>query len=775
MNQNLDDRQVKDEQAKGSKSPGGSTSFTHRDSTMGSRPGDCVESSGAQAIPGYTILETLGQGGMGHVFKANQQRLDRIVALKVIRQDRQDTAAVGRFRREARAAAKLSHPNIVVVHDFDQVGDNCFIAMEYVEGTDLYHLVADHGPLSPRQACDYVRQVALGLQHAHERGMVHRDIKPANLLVAGVRPGQPLNTTELQGTVKILDMGMALLHGTDKDSVHGNPAGSIMGTPDYMAPEQALDSRKVDIRADLYSLGCTFYFLLTGRPPFDEYPLMRKMMMHQNGSVRPVWEVCSTIPREIDAVVQKLLAKKPEERYQTPSELADVLTSILDGGRATAKSGVHTTLPDSAGSDQEESTASPNRITVPEEEAKPPDPEPPSPPSPKQPKSAGPERPTARRRGSREGRRPVQDKSASSAAPPTQLPKPSPPSHENTDSSAVLQTAAPVADEPDQEKAEGQSIPRSPKKLADFRGPPAGASAVTFGPNRDILAVGGAEGALRLWELNNPPRERIVLQTYETGVWSLVFSPDQRTVAWGSGSLDGLICLGDLTDPTLNNMILLHRHEARVDALAYSADGKMLGSGSRDQTVRWWELTDSDGKEVAVLKGHKGDVTAVAFSSDAKTLASASRDGTVRLWKKGGFWSKGKAVLEGNWGSIQTVAFAPLAPVLAFGCHDHSVRLFAQNGNAYQEAAVLQGHVGPVRLVAFPPEGKHLISICEKGEAILWDLATGLEAHRWSLGASGDLTAGKYGVAFTNDGRYVAIGAPEGGLTVFRLFSKKSK
>src|SRR5262249_17460453 len=206
------------------------------------------------------ILATLGQGGMGHVYKAMHERLDRIVALKVIRQDRQDTEAIRRFRKEAKAAAKLSHPNIVIVHDFDQVGDNCFIAMEYVEGIDLYHLVKEQGPLAPLLACDYIRQVALGLQHAHERGLVHRDIKPANLLVAGLQLGsskkEPSDSSP--GVVKILDMGMALLQGVGKDSVHIAADGGLMGTPDYMAPEQAMDFRQVDIRADLYSLGCTF-------------------------------------------------------------------------------------------------------------------------------------------------------------------------------------------------------------------------------------------------------------------------------------------------------------------------------------------------------------------------------------------------------------------------------------------------------------------------------------------------------------------------------------
>src|ERR1700746_2268800 len=206
MKQNLTERSSPAESSQAASSLAATTASAKHESTVVSRPILPGEpEADFPAIPGYTILEKLGQGGMGQVFKAMQERLDRIVALKVIRQDRQDTEAVRRFQKEARAAAKLSHPNIVIVHDFDQVGDNCFIAMEYVEGTDLYHLVKEQGPLPPPQACDYTRQVALGLQHAHERGLVHRDIKPANLLVAGVQLGVPKEPADsVPGVVKIL-------------------------------------------------------------------------------------------------------------------------------------------------------------------------------------------------------------------------------------------------------------------------------------------------------------------------------------------------------------------------------------------------------------------------------------------------------------------------------------------------------------------------------------------------------------------------------------------
>jgi serine/threonine protein kinase len=206
----------------------------------------------------YVLLDRLGEGGMGQVFKARHVRMRRIVAVKVIHQSKLGRPeAIRRFEREVQAAAALSHPNIVMAYDADEINGLHLLAMEHVQGTDLARLVETKGVLPVAQACDYIRQAALGLAHAHERGLVHRDIKPQNLLL----------TTE-GGVVKVLDMGLARLnHPADPANMHSamTQEGAVMGTPDYMAPEQALSSHDVDIRADIYSLGCTLYFLLTGQ------------------------------------------------------------------------------------------------------------------------------------------------------------------------------------------------------------------------------------------------------------------------------------------------------------------------------------------------------------------------------------------------------------------------------------------------------------------------------------------------------------------------------
>jgi len=288
----------------------------------------------------YVLLERLGQGGMGEVFKARHCSLDRIVALKVIRRDlTSKPEAVRRFHREIQSVAKLSHPNIVMAFDANQVGEIHYLAMEFVEGTDLGRLVKAKGPMKLREACDAIRQGAMGLQHAFERGLVHRDIKPTNLLRA-----------TQGGLVKLLDMGLARLQEADADEDSSvNPiananahaaslqtqAGRILGTPDYIAPEQARNSHTVDIRADLYSLGCTFYYVLLGWPPFPGGSSIEKLVRHQTETPKPVEQIRSEVPPAVGAVIRKLLAKRPEERYQSPGELAAALATVSGAPRAT--------------------------------------------------------------------------------------------------------------------------------------------------------------------------------------------------------------------------------------------------------------------------------------------------------------------------------------------------------------------------------------------------------------------------------------------------------
>jgi serine/threonine protein kinase len=288
-----------------------------------------AEAAAADQLPptiaGYEILEELGRGGMGVVYKARRRSDARLAAIKVIRTERlSHPEAIRRFRREAQAAARLSHPNIVVVYESDQDGDTHFLVMEYVPGVTLQRLVEESGPLAVALACDFVRQAALGLQHAAEQGLVHRDVKPANLMAVppgGSSGGRPL--------LKILDMGVARLyqlrHVAEESLATLTRDGAVIGTPDYVAPEQLENPHAADIRADLYSLGCTFYFLLTGKPPFPGGTLLQKLDRQRWETAPSVDQLRPDAPPGAAAVIRKLLAKRPGDRFQTPAELADAL------------------------------------------------------------------------------------------------------------------------------------------------------------------------------------------------------------------------------------------------------------------------------------------------------------------------------------------------------------------------------------------------------------------------------------------------------------------
>ena len=293
--------------------------------------------------PRYAIVAPLGSGGMGDVYKAEHRMMERTVALKVIkRQLLTNPTAVERFQREVKSAARLSHQNIVTAYDAEQADDVNFLVMEYVEGVDLAHKVREEGPLPVDQACEFVYQTAMGLQHAHEKAMVHRDIKPHNLMVTG------------DGVVKILDFGLAALaNDTIRGDVVKEPAkrsaegrvrpplttlGTMMGTPDFISPEQAFEPHAVDIRSDIYSLGCTFYYLLTGRPPFSAETVIETVEAHADQRAIPIESLRKDLPQDVVKVVEQMMAKDPAERFATPAAVADALATWVESKPSAVRS-----------------------------------------------------------------------------------------------------------------------------------------------------------------------------------------------------------------------------------------------------------------------------------------------------------------------------------------------------------------------------------------------------------------------------------------------------
>jgi len=270
------------------------------------------------SIGRYKVLERLGSGGMGQVFLCEHKLMRRRVAIKVLPSAKADNpAARERFYREARAVAALDHPNLVRAFDIDRDETLHFIVMEYVDGVSFQDVVKKFGPLDPLRACHYVRQAAIGLDHAHAvAGLIHRDVKPGNVLI------------DRAGVVKLLDMGLARFFNDETDILTHKYDEAVLGTADYLSPEQALDSHNVDIRTDIYSLGATFYFILTGQPPFPDGTAAQKLIHHQSKAPRPIRDLRPEVSPAVVQVVERMMRKLPADRYQTPAEVVDALTPL---------------------------------------------------------------------------------------------------------------------------------------------------------------------------------------------------------------------------------------------------------------------------------------------------------------------------------------------------------------------------------------------------------------------------------------------------------------
>jgi eukaryotic-like serine/threonine-protein kinase len=266
----------------------------------------------------YVVLDRLGSGNRGRVFKAQHRLMGRLAALKVIApQIAKRASSIARFYREMRLIGRLDHPNVVRAFDADQAGDVLYIVMEYVAGRSLDCLIEYRGPLPVAEVVDYMAQTALGLAHAHERGIVHRDVKPANLLVSE------------EGQIKILDLGLSALMEADSESSFATADGRIVGTVHYMSPEQAT-AQSLDGRSDLFSLGCTMYQLLAGRLPFPGDTVAECLMLLIKGQPTPITEFRPDLSLGLVQVLSKLMARRPDDRFQTAAEAALALQAVAD-------------------------------------------------------------------------------------------------------------------------------------------------------------------------------------------------------------------------------------------------------------------------------------------------------------------------------------------------------------------------------------------------------------------------------------------------------------
>lgn len=288
----------------------------------------------------YAVLEPLGKGGMGRVFKAEHRGTKRIACVKVMsKANANDSQYLDRFRREAKLVSALRHPHIVESFGFGEADGIPYLVMEFVQGSDLSQYIKEHGPLSVRSATDVVRQTARGMDYAHRRGVVHRDIKPGNLLA------------DARGHVRVLDLGLARLSATgqsdEPEFLTMTQTGQVMGTVDFVAPEQAMDARDADARSDIYSLGCTLHYLLTGRPPFagGKETLIARLVAHRERDIPSLRSVRQDVPEALDAIFMRMMAKNPSDRYQSMAELARDLEAVCATSPTVASPAAASTAP----------------------------------------------------------------------------------------------------------------------------------------------------------------------------------------------------------------------------------------------------------------------------------------------------------------------------------------------------------------------------------------------------------------------------------------------
>ncbi len=697
-----------------------------------------VESSRLHELRDYELGEMLGRGGMGTVYRARHRKLDRIVAIKLINTHLEGgSPRIARFEQEMRAAGQLDHPNIVRATDAGEVDGIPYLAMEFVDGMDLAQWVERHGPLRSANACEIIVQAAHGLQHAHEHGLVHRDIKPANLMLT------------VDGRVKVLDLGIALLRGHElreatDDAVGGRP--TLMGTVSFMAPEQFDELATSDIRTDIYSLGGTLFFLLTGQTPWN-------VEHNQTWNTRPVpWPEAITsrlqadqrdIPAELISVILRMLAPEPSERFARPCDVIEALRAFTHHADLAAMMCDATSSPDKVHG------SGPKQVTRPDKQV-----------------SGAATRPRGFAAllmtacvvlGLVAVLVAYVVRSPSSSAKIADRSRAMDPSAADTDSvqSAIVEERNPTR-QADWRSATGLPIlslsvassgnlvatadesgviqlcdrwtgePR--RALRGHEGPVWG---LAFSDHGERLLSGGDDQTVRIWNVATGTLTRQL--TGHTGpVLAVTWSPDEtyaasagcdaRIILWNAEDgtrhlLDGYSDLDDVPTPRqLEDLQALRGHITWIRTLAFAPRGDCLTSGGNEALIATWDL--ATGAIIQRYVGHTAPVTMVKYTSDGQRLISAGYDDRLRVWDT----HDGRllATLEGHSGPVRQFDVSADDQLLVSASADTTVRLW--NLVEGQERCCFRGHLQCVNAVCFTPDGDTIVSVSDDATVRIWQV-----------------------------------------------------
>jgi WD40 repeat protein len=734
------------------------------------------------AVPGYEVLGLLGHGGMGVVYKARHRALDRVVALKMLLGGGHASPAdLARFRAEAEAIARLQHPNIVQVHDVGDHDGRPFFSLEYVDGGSLADRL-DGTPLPAREAAALVATLAGAVQAAHAKGVVHRDLKPANVLLsfsgrsqsgADSGPGPaPLSERPLNVAVpKIADFGLA----KRLDSAVGQTAsGAILGTPSYLAPEQAQGKPKaVGPAADVYALGAILYECLTGRPPFRaETPLDTVLQVLADEPLAPT-KLQPKVPRDLETICLTCLRKEPARRYASAAALADDLRRFLAGEPIRAR---RTPAWERALKWARRRPAAAAAVALPLVVA-----------------LLGFAGITWQWRQAESARQAAVGK-AEELETNLYFHRIALAHSEWRDNSVGRAEGLLDACPPGLRQWEWHYLKRlCHADLLTIRGG-LRCESVTFSPDGRYLA-GGGRGVI-IWDattgrevqslpgLRSDPEEvayspdgRLVAgtdsaedglvrvwdvaagkQVFWNGYWSgrvsFAFRPDGRRLAVATGTVGGKRGVVKVWDTTTWKFVLGIRHADTLHGLAYSPDGQRLASGSGDQTVRVWDA--AAGQPLLVLRHAGTNIIHVKFSADGTRLASSGNE--TRVWDAR--TGQELLTLPGTDVIGRCLAFSPDGRHLAIGGLDQAVRIW--DAAPGQEVRVLRGHAQAVRDLAFSPDGRRLASASWDGTIKVWDVARDQESpvlHQGTMPASD--------IAVRADGQRIAVSGGDGRIVVW--------